>query len=208
MDLFAALNWRYAVRAFSEQKVPDKTLKALLDATRLSASSYGLQPYSLIVVESDEVREKLVPFSYGQDKVLNSSHLVVFAVHEQIGDETVDRYFNKYQQITGKPYSSFQDYSDHVKQAFASKTEEQKRDWAHQQAYIALGQFLTSAAMLKIDSCPMGGIDQQGYDQVLNLKQKALTTTVVCPIGYRHPDDHHAVAPKVRFEHHEMVMEI
>ncbi len=208
MNVLEALDWRYAVKKFSGEKISAEELKYLLNATRLSASSYGLQPYSLIVIESGFVRERLLPFSYGQDKIAQSSHLIVFATQTQIGDATVDRYIDKYAKISKKPLKELIDFSAHMKSALAAKTATQQQEWAHQQAYIALGNLLTCAALMKIDSCPMTGIDSAGYDAVLGLREKGLTTSVICPIGRRHPKDVQAHSPKVRFDYDEIVMEI
>ena len=208
MTLLEALDWRYAVKQFSDEKISKVELKELLNATRLSASSYGLQPYNIIVVESNTIRSQLLPFSYGQDKIANSSHLIIFAAHTQVGDDTVDRYIDKQAKITNKHHSELDSFSDHMKSALAAKTSNQKQEWAHQQAYIALGNFLTCAAMMKIDSCPMTGFDNAGYDEVLGLVEKGLTTSVICPIGRRHPNDNGAQSPKVRFDYDQIILEI
>ncbi|MEJ2076237.1 MAG: nitroreductase family protein [Reinekea sp.] len=97
---------------------------------------------------------------------------------------------------------------DHIKSALAVKMPEQRQEWAHQQAYIALGNLLTCVALMKIDSCPMTGIDAAGYDAVLGLSEKGLTTSVICPIGRRHHEDIHGRSPKVRFDYDEIVLEI
>jgi nitroreductase/dihydropteridine reductase len=208
MKLLEALDWRYAVKQFSNEKIAAVELKNLLNATRLSASSYGLQPYNIIVVESSTIRKQLLPFSYGQEKIADSSHLIIFAAHTQVGDVTVDRYIEKHANITNTPYGELDKFSEHMKSALAVKTAEQKQGWAHQQAYIALGNFLTCAAMMKIDSCPMTGFDNAGYDSVLGLFEKGLTTSVICPIGRRHRNDVQALSPKVRFDYDQIVMEI
>ncbi len=208
MELLSALQWRYAVKQFSNEKISKVKLKELLNMTRLSASSYGLQPYNIIFVESSAIREQLLPYSYGQDKIANSSHLIIFAAHTQIGDVTVDKYIDKHAKVTDKPQSQLGDFSEHMKSALSNKSVTQKQEWAHQQAYIALGNFLTCAAAMKIDSCPMTGIDNAGYDKVLGLDKKGLTTSMISPIGYRHKDDKQAHSPKVRYDYDEIVMEI
>lgn len=206
MTLLDALHWRYAVKQFSDKKVANEELNTLLEATRLSASSYGLQPYKIIVVESAAIRKQLLPYSYGQDKIAKSSHLVIFAAHSDIGDATVDRYIERHAKITDKSHDQLSRFSAHMKAALGNKTPEQQQDWAHQQAYIALGTFLTCAAQMKIDSCPMTGINKAGYDSVLGLDKKGLTTSVICPIGYRHKDDSQAQSPKIRFDYHDIIM--
>jgi len=95
-----------------------------------------------------------------------------------------------------------------MKSAFSHKSQEQKQEWAHNQAYIALGNFLTCAASMKIDSCPMTGFDKPGFDKVLGLHEKGLTSSIICPIGYRHPSDEQARSPKVRFDFDDIIMEL
>jgi nitroreductase len=208
MKVLDALNWRYAVGQFSQDKLTNIQVTELLRAVSLSASSYGLQPYKIIVVSSTDLRKQLLPFSYGQEKVLLSSHLIVLAADTNVGDVTVDKYIDTYSKISGRPGAELNDYSIHLKSALAAKTSEQKLVWAHQQAYIALGNLLTSAAMMKIDTCPMTGIDSAGYDRVLGLKEKSLTTSVICPIGIRHTNDKNASRAKVRLDYADIVQEM
>ncbi|BFM22133.1 NAD(P)H-dependent oxidoreductase [Gilvimarinus japonicus] len=208
MNIIDAMNWRYAVREFSDEKITALELRELLEAVRLSASSYGLQPYRIVVVESQAVRERLLPFSYGQSKIAKSSHLIVFAALNQPDDAAVDRYIDKYMKVSGKSYGELANLSNHMKSALVEKTLAQRQEWAHQQAYIALGNLLTCAALMKIDSCPMTGVDSAGYDAVLGLEELGLTTSVICPIGRRNHGDVQAHSPKVRFDYDEIVMEV
>lgn len=207
MNPIEALQWRYAVRKFSKRKLAAEVLRQLAEATRLSPSSYGLQPYKVLLVESKSIRRRLLAVSYGQEKVLQSSHLLVVAAETQIGDATVDRYIHKYAQLTGRPLNELADYAAHIKAALAGMTAEEKQAWAQQQAYLALGNLLTSAAVMKVDTCPMAGFDREGYDEVLGLEAQGLTATVICALGYRHPEDEHANTPKVRFDFGDMVLE-
>ncbi|MEN0037420.1 MAG: NAD(P)H-dependent oxidoreductase [Cellvibrio sp.] len=205
MNLINALNWRYAVREFSSETIAPQQLQQLLDATRLSASSYGLQPYHLLVIQSPVIKEQLIEFSLGQDKVSNCSQLIVFAAHTNIGDATVNRYIKQFSQTRGVEVSQLANMQAHYKAALAVMDKNQRQQWAHQQAYIALGNFLTCAALMQIDTCPITGIEFDGYDKVLGLREKNLTTTAVCPIGIRHPQDASAHEKKVRFDAHDMV---
>lgn len=223
MELIEALNWRYAVKQFSQQKVVPELLEQLLEATRLSASSYGLQPYRLVVVKSASVRQQLLPFSYGQNKVANCSHLIVFAAQSQFGMEIVDSYIQRKAELSNLSQShvsqshvsqsnvsqeSLQGLAEHMKALLKDMNPAQRQEWAHQQAYIALGNFLTSAALLGIDCCPMTGIDFKGFDEVLDLTSKKLTTSVICPIGYRHREDRYQHHPKQRLHRDELVWEL
>ena len=206
MNVIDALNWRYAVRKFSDEKLTAGQVRNLLTAVRLSASSYGLQPYRLLVVESARLRRRLVDYSMGQDKVVNCSHLLVFAVPRQIDADTVDRYVARVSAVRGIAPDELSALSAHIKEALASMTQQQRREWAHQQAHIALGNLLTCAALMQIDSCPMGGFEAPGYDSVLQLADRGLTTSVICAIGRRHPDDASARQRKVRFDEDEMII--
>lgn len=205
MDLLDALNWRYAVRRFAQTRIDEEELQELLIATRMSASSYGLQPYRLIVVESGEMRRNLLPHSMGQVKVVECSHLIVFAAQVDVGEQTVDRYIERFAEVRGVPLDKLQRMSANIKAALANKTRQQKLEWAHRQAFIALGNLLTSAAILGIDTCPMEGFEPEGYDRVLGLAERGLTTSVICAVGQRHAEDDSAHLKKVRFEHREWV---
>lgn len=205
MNLINALNWRYAVREFSTAIIEPERVQQLLDATRLSASSYGLQPYHLLVIQSPVIRQQLVEFSLGQDKVANCSHLIVFAAHTNIGAATVDRYIQQFSQTRSVDAAQLVNMQQHYNTALAMMSDNQRQEWAHQQAYITLGNFLTSAALMEIDTCPITGIEFDGYDRVLGLREKNLTTTAVCPIGIRHPQDTGAHEKKVRFAAQDMV---
>jgi len=208
MNLLSALQWRYAVKQFSDQKLSDSQVKSLVEATCLSPSGYGLQPYKVLVIKSDQVRQRLLPYSYGQEKIANSSHLIVFAAATVPIDVTVDRYITKFTQINTDMTRDPNRMSDYLKSALSSLSPEQAVLWAKQQTYIALGNLLTSAAVMQIDSCPMTGFDSQGYDEVLGLAEQGLTSTAICPIGYRHLDDVQATQPKVRLDYEQLVQEI
>lgn len=206
MQILKALNWRYAVKRFNQEKINPELLAQLLEATRLSASAYGLQPYKLLSIESKSLRQRLLAHSYGQEKVLESSHLLVLAAENNAGPEMVNRYMQQYAKQSNKSQAELDAYSEHLKTQFTEMRLAQKQQWAHQQAYITLGQMLSSAAMLKIDSCPMA-VNQEGYDVELGLAELGLNTTVVCAIGYRHPDDKQASKPKVRVDNSQFVIE-
>ncbi|EMP57278.1 nitroreductase [Marinobacter santoriniensis NKSG1] len=208
MNIQAALDWRYAVREFSPEKLDSQTVDALIGATRKSASSYGLQPYRLIVIESESVRKNLLPHSYGQQKVLDCSHLVVLAAQTEIGDVTVDRYVDQYMEVRRVPYDDIAGYAEHMKKALAGKASREKREWAHQQVYIALGTLLTAAAVLRIDSCPMTGFDHRAYDRVLGLTELGLETSAIVALGRRSPRDLSASLAKVRFDDADMVIRL
>lgn len=206
MGILEALNWRYAVKQFSDKKVSDLDLKQLMNAVCLSPSAYGLQPYKVLLIESAEIKNKLLPFSYEQEQVIQCSHLLVFTVDTELDNKIINRYIEQHMKIANISTDELEDYAELMRSDINNKTSEQRLEWAHQQAYIALGNLLTSAALMRIDSCPMSGIDFAAYDEILNLSVKNLTTSFICPIGYRHQDDVHANNPKIRFDYDDIVI--
>lgn len=208
MDVIEALNWRYAVRQFSTAKIDEEKVQELLAATRLSATSYGLQPYRLIVVGNINVREELFTYAMGQDKVVNCSHLVVFAAQTDVSDVMVDRYIHSVAETRSIAVDDMRGFAEHIKGDFRDMNSVQKREWAHQQAYIALGTLLTTAAIMKIDTCPMTGFEADNFDRVLGLREMGLESSVICTLGVRHPDDRNAQLKKVRYDQSEMVITV
>lgn len=208
MQLLHALNWRYAVRKFNDTKLPETLINTLLEATRLSASSYGLQPYKLCITDSRSLREKLLAHSYGQGKALESSHLVIFAAETDIGDHTVDRYAEELCRQRQVEAITIQGYVAHMKSSLASKSVDARKQWAREQAYIALGTFLTSAAILGIDTCPMTGFDAQGFDHVLGLKHRGLESVAISAIGERSEEDHTSTETKVRRPREDFIVDL
>lgn len=205
VNFIEALNWRYAVKQFSDRKIPQSQLRELLEATRLSASAYGLQPYQLLVVEADSVKARLCEYAYGQEKVRFCSHLVVFASQARIDEQLVERYMRRY----GELHPLSDDERTRLRTALTSAllgmSAAEKQEWARQQAYLGLGNLLTCAAQSRIDSCPMAGFEPQGFDKVLGLKQQGLTSTVICALGYRHENDTYAHRPRIRQDYDAFV---
>lgn len=208
MNVIEALNWRYAVREFSSKRLDEQKIEQLLNATRLSATSYGLQPYRMIRVDDKNVRQQLLPHSMGQEKVVDCSHLIVFAAMTDIGDEMVERYIHSVASIRGIAIDELAGLGEHMRSVFAGMSPIHKREWAHQQAHIALGTLLTTAAIMQIDSCPMGGIEPAGYDKVLGLRERGLETSVIVALGIRHPEDNNAGLKKVRYDLREMLLTV
>jgi len=198
-------NWRYATKKFdASKKVSDEDLDTILEAIRLSASSYGLQPYHILVVADKEIREKLKPFSWGQSQITDASHLIVFANQSDFGGELVDDYLTNLSETRNVPLEQLQGYGDFAKSKLIDLPLEVKNNWTAKQVYIALGNALQAAAELEIDSTPMEGIEPEKYDEILNLKEKGLTTAVVLAIGYRSEEDQAQHLAKVRKSKEEL----
>lgn len=200
-QLLEVQNWRYAVKKFdATKKIPDADWKALEQALILSPSSYGLQLWKFIVVENTELRQKLRAASYNQPQITDASHLIVFAAKKTVTEADLDRFVA----LTYKTQNIPAGRLDGYKQVMAADLLRGNRsrmipEWTARQTYIALGNFMTSAALIGIDTCPMEGLEATEYDDILGLKGVEYFTTMACTVGYRAADDRGATAPKVRY---------
>jgi nitroreductase len=200
-QLLEQLKWRYATKQFDpNRKISAADWTTLEDALTLSPSSGGLQPWKFIVVTDPAVRAKLSPASWGQKQITDASHLVVFAAKNNFGEADVDAHIANVVKTTGAPAEALKPLREMLVGGIVKSMDEAARNaWARNQAYIALGNLLTSAALLGIDACPMEGFDRTQYDEILGLKAKGYASAVIATLGYRLPDDKYAAAPKVRF---------
>ena len=209
-DIIKALNWRYATKDFADgKKLSDADVNTLLEAARLSASSFGLQPWKFIVVTNPEVRKKLREAAWNQPQVTNASHLVVFTVEKNVDDAFVDRYVASVSETRGVPVPALKDYADIMKGAIKSRgSAEAVKGWSSRQVYIALGTLLTSAAVLGIDACPMEGFDNKKVDEILGLEKLGVESLAFAALGYRANEDEVKKYKKVRFPKSEVIVEI
>ncbi|RXG12942.1 nitroreductase [Leeuwenhoekiella aestuarii] len=203
------LNWRYATKKFdASKKVSAEDLQTLKDAVQLSASSYGLQPYKIVVVEEETVKEQLKEAGYNQSQFTDASAIFVFAHQTDFGEELVDSYINHAARIQQVEAGSLEQYADLMKNALLNLPQEAKAGWTSRQAYIALGNLLSAAAAHKIDTCPMEGFDADAFDRILGLKDQNLHAVVVAAVGYRSADDKMQHAKKVRRPQEELFITI
>lgn len=193
------LNWRYATKKFdAAKKISSENLETLTEVLRLTPTSYGLQPLKFLVIENPAIRAKLLEKSYGQNQVVDASHLIVMCAFNNVDDSHVDDYVQNIATVRELPVEQLAGFGQYMKQNIGNMDAAQKQLWASKQAYIALGQFLHACADLRIDATPMEGFQPDGYDEVLGLKVKNLHAVLVCPIGYRAEDDHYQHLKKVR----------
>ncbi|WP_018970742.1 NAD(P)H-dependent oxidoreductase [Rubritalea marina] len=199
-EILDALHWRYATKAFDQnKKISSEDLDKLVQSLVLTPSSFGLQPWKFIVVESLELKQSLLPFSWNQTQVVNCDKLIVLAAYTAIKESDVDAFSKSIAESRGIDLSDITEYRDLMAGFIARMDEEQLSAWAKNQVYIALGQVMTTAAVLGIDACPMEGISPKDYDRLLGLEDSGYTTTLACPVGYRSADDKYAELPKVRY---------
>ncbi len=198
-DFIENAKWRYATKKFdTSKKVSDKDLNILKEAITLSASSYGLQPYKVIIVENPELRAKLQAASWGQTQIVDASHLIVFANITNIGEPEIDDYFKNLIDTRGIPAEAVQGYADYMKSNVLPLSEEVKNIWTAKQTYLALGNLLNVASELKIDVTPMEGFVPSQYNEILDLDKLNLNATLVAAVGYRHEEDATQHYKKVR----------
>jgi nitroreductase len=138
--------------------------------------------------------------------VVDASHLVVLAIKKDVNAADVDRYVQHMSEVRQVPVDALQGLANVIKGFLTSPPYPiNLNEWSARQVYIALGQFMTSAAMLGIDTCPMEGFNPAKYDEVLGLAEQGYAAVVVCPAGYRAADDKYAVMPKVRYPSEDVV---
>jgi len=201
MGLLESLQWRYATKKMNGEKIPQDKLDRILQATKLAPSSYGLTPYKIIVVESEELKEGLKNAAYGQTQLTDSSQVLVFATWDSITEGSVDYFIETVANERGVPSSVLQEYSGMIKGTLNSMNDEQKITWAQKQAYIALGFALVAAATEGVDSTPMEGFNPQMVDEVLNLGELGLKSVALLPLGYRDSENDYLVnLKKVRWD--------
>lgn len=199
------LQWRYATKKFDpSKKLVQDQVETLVQTFNLTATSYGLQPCRLVVVQNQEVKDAMVEKAYGQRQVSDCSAVLVLCTRH-VDVDYVNEYFNLVQQIRNTPDEVLKPFKDMLTTSFSSKQVEEVEQWAKNQAYIALGNLMTVCAQERIDSCPMEGFIPAQIDELLDLEKQGLKSVLLLPVGYRAQDDMFADFKKVRRPQQEMV---
>ena len=202
-----ALRTRYACKVFDpSKKIPQDIWEALEDSLVLTPSSFGLQPWKFLVIQDATLRESLVPHAWNQRQVADCSHLVVMLTHRCMPEAHIDANIGRMIEVRGGTPEALLGFRKMVA-GFRQQGEQAGwlKDWAKQQSYIALGQFMLAAALLGVDTCPMEGFVPAKFDEVLGLEGSDFTCAVLCPAGYRHDSDKYATLPKVRFAKSDVI---
>ena len=208
--LLAALKWRYAVKQFDATRtIDDRTWSALEDALVLTPSSIGLQPWKFIVVTDSAMKAKLQPAAWHQAQVGDCSHFLVMTVRQDLDEAHVDRHIARMSEVQGSPVEALAKFRAMVTGNLdKARTEGRLDTWQMHQIYIALGNFMTAAALLGVDTCPMEGFQPAQFDEILGLTDTPYASVVCCAAGYRGGSDKHASKPKVRFDKHDLFTRI
>lgn len=209
MSLIEKLSWRYATKKFDHtKKLSTGQLDELLKAIQLAPSSNGLQAYKVIIVEDAATRAKLREAAYGQSQITDASHLIVFASETQLSREYAQNFIGLVAKTRNTDRDKLAGYEQSIIGQINRRNEEQRLDWSHKQTYIALGVLLTAAAEMDIDACPMEGFNAAQFDEILGLKEKNLTTSVIATVGFRAEDDQYSKLAKVRRPHEELFIHV
>ena len=202
------LNWRYATKKFDpSRRISEEDWSTLEQSLVLTPSSFGLQPWRFIVITDPEIKSQLKPISWGQHQVTDGSHVVVFAIRKNLPESHIDKFVARTAEVRGATLEALAGFRKMMVGALHGGKMDLDH-WAALQVYIALGQFMATAAMMGIDTCPMEGIEPAKYDALLGLQEQGYATSVACVAGYRAGDDKYAVLPKVRFNADDVIVRI
>ena len=209
MNLLEILNWRHAVKAYdSTKKVSKEDIDKIVEAARLSPSSSGLQPFKVLVIENQELKEKLVVGALNPDCARECSHVLVFAAWNRYTAERIDSVFDFTTDERGLPKGRFSRYTDQLKALYLNQTAEENFTHIARQTYIALGLALAQAAELQIGSTPVEGFDNRVVDEVLELDKNGLKSVTLMYVGYSDASrDWLSTMKKVRTPKEEFVIE-
>jgi len=207
--LLSALNTRYATKKFdATKKVPSETIEALIEAIRLTPTSYGLQLMKVVLVENKALREELVPHAFGQRQIADASHLIILCREMDAQADHIDAYIENIADTRSIHVDHLSGFRNMMYNTVLKMTPENQEDWMKRQVYIALGNLLTSCAVLGVDACPMEGFIPAEFDRVLGLSKLNLSSVLAIPVGYRAEDDKNATIKKVRRPLNEFLVKL
>lgn len=210
MSLIENLQWRHAVKAYDPAKrVSEENIDKIVEAARLAPTSSGLQPFKVIVVEDQKVKEQLAEGALNPDCMRDASHIIIFAAWDRYTEERIDKVYDFTTDERGLPRGRFSSYTDKLKSIYLNQPAELNFAHAARQTYIALGLALAQAAELKVDTTPAEGFVNEVIDRVLELEKHGLKSVSLMYVGYADPEkDWIAPMKKVRLPKEEFVLTI
>ncbi len=209
MSLLESLNWRYATKRMTGEKVPQEKVDIILEAARLAPTSSGIQPFSILQITDKSLLEKIQKIAYNQPQITEASHLLVFAAWDSITPEKIDYVYDQIVRERQLPADALKEYTDRLKNTYTTLPQEQQFNWAARQTYIAFGVAVAAAATEKVDATPMEGFQNAELDKLLELPAKGLRSTSMLTLGYRDTvNDWLANMKKVRRPMKELVIEL
>ena len=185
MELLDKLNWRYAAKAMNGEKVAQEKIDNIIEAVSLAPTSSGLQPFEIIVITNQELKEKIKPIAWNQSVITDCSHLFVFAAWDTYTADRINKMFDLTNTIRGFKNEGWENYRQMLLKTYPQKDAQENFNHAAKQAYIAFSQAIAAAAFEGVDSTPLEGFDPDALDEILGLREKGLRSCVMLPIGYR-----------------------
>lgn len=208
-SIIEALNWRYATKKMTGQKVPQEIVGRIIQAAHLAPSGIGLQPYEIIAISSPELKKQILPIAMNQPQIIESSHLLVFAAWDNYTQERIDKVFKHLNQERNQEDSVTERQKNFAVNYFGNFTKEENFHHAAKQANIALGLSIATAALEKIDATPMEGFNPAELDKLLGLPEKGLRSSMLLALGFRDENnDYNLKVKKVRKPISEFLTEI
>lgn len=208
-QLVSSLRWRYATKRFdAARRIPAEIWESLEESLVLTPSSFGLQPWQFLIIENPATRANLLGESWGQSQVVDASHFVVFTVRTDLQPADIEVWMERVLEVQNTTAETVAGLKGVIQGFAEGLSHEARHAWNIRQAYIALGQLMTTAALLEIDACPMEGLSTAGYDQILGLAGSGYSTVMACALGYRAADDRFSSLPKVRFERSKVIRHV
>ena len=209
MELLKALNWRYATKRMTGEKIDQKLVDQILEAARLAPTSAGIQPIHIFSITNKKIKEKISPIAFNQPQITESSHLLVFTALDNMADQRIQDVYDYTNTERALPLDTTADVVSGLKQLFSTFTEEQQHHHAAKQAHIGFGIAIAAAAELGVDATPMEGFDKIQLDEFLDLKSKGLMSCTLLALGRRQPEgDWLSALKKVRRPTEEFITEI
>jgi nitroreductase / dihydropteridine reductase len=209
MSILESLNWRYATKRMTGEKVPQEKVDIILEAARLAPTSSGIQPFQILSISDKKLLEKIQPIANNQPQITEASHLLVFAAWDNVTPEQINRVFDQVTRERNLPADALDNYRNFLKSHFAGLTQEARFASAARQAYIAFGVAIVAAATEHVDATPMEGFKNAELDELLGLKEKGLRSVSLLALGYRDTvNDWLANLKKVRRPKEELIIEL
>jgi len=209
MNFLETLNWRYATKRMTGEKVPREKVDIILEAARLAPTASGTQPFNILVIQDRVLLEKIRPIANNQPQITEASHLLVFAAWDNITPEKIDYVHDLVARERNLGPDALASTITRLKGFFGGITQEQRFQWAAQQTYIAFGVAIAAAAIEQVDATPMEGFRNAELDQLLGLNERGLRSTSLLALGYRDTANDRLVnLKKVRRPKEELIIEL
>lgn len=182
-----ALEFRHACKQFDpERQIPRAELEEIMECARLSPSSFGMEPWKFLVLRDPDLRERLRPACWNQPQITDSSDVIAILTKPQAvkpDTDYVDSMFSRRPLSAEAKAAYLERYRNHMHAEVEPNMS--YHAWAAKQCYIALGNLMSAAAAVGIDSCPIEGFDKAAVEQVLSVDTEQQQIAVLLTLGYR-----------------------